>query len=52
MNWLEYDAGTAGNHDIEAGHQVYDRLSEEFNFPWLGANAVNTLTWIHTSFHI
>ncbi|HOP58010.1 MAG TPA: bifunctional UDP-sugar hydrolase/5'-nucleotidase [Bacteroidales bacterium] len=44
MNWLEYDAGTAGNHDIEAGHQVYDRLSEEFNFPWLGANAVNTLT--------
>ena len=40
MNYLDYDAGTLGNHDIEAGHPVYDRLSKEFAFPWLAANAV------------
>jgi 2',3'-cyclic-nucleotide 2'-phosphodiesterase/3'-nucleotidase len=41
MNWLKYDAMTAGNHDIEAGHAVYDRLVEEYNFPVLAANAVD-----------
>jgi 2',3'-cyclic-nucleotide 2'-phosphodiesterase/3'-nucleotidase len=41
FNWLEYDAVTAGNHDIEAGHSVYDRLIEEYNFPMLAANAIN-----------
>jgi 2',3'-cyclic-nucleotide 2'-phosphodiesterase/3'-nucleotidase len=40
MNYLGYDAGTLGNHDIEAGHPVYDKLSKEFTFPWLAANAV------------
>jgi 2',3'-cyclic-nucleotide 2'-phosphodiesterase/3'-nucleotidase len=40
MNYLGYDAGTLGNHDIEAGHPVYDRLVKEFAFPWLAANAV------------
>ena len=40
MNYLGYDAGTLGNHDIEAGHPVYDRLAKEFAFPWLAANAV------------
>jgi 2',3'-cyclic-nucleotide 2'-phosphodiesterase/3'-nucleotidase len=44
MNWLGYDAGTAGNHDIEAGHSVYDRLIKEYNFPILAANAVDTRT--------
>ncbi|MCX6332956.1 MAG: 5'-nucleotidase C-terminal domain-containing protein [Bacteroidia bacterium] len=41
MNWLGYDAGTVGNHDIEAGHDVYDRLSKTYNFPLLAANAVD-----------
>lgn len=41
MNFLDYDAGTVGNHDIEAGHSVYDRLVKEYNFPLLAANAVN-----------
>jgi 2',3'-cyclic-nucleotide 2'-phosphodiesterase / 3'-nucleotidase len=41
MNWLGYDACAAGNHDIEAGHRVYDRLSNEYNFPLLAANAVD-----------
>lgn len=40
MNDLGYDAGTMGNHDIEAGHPVYDRLVSEFQFPWMAANAV------------
>ena len=24
MNYMGYDAATVGNHDIEAGHEVYD----------------------------
>ena len=44
MNYMGYDAGTVGNHDIEAGHAVYDRLVKEYNFPLLAANAVDTET--------
>jgi len=44
MNFMKYDAATIGNHDIEAGHPVYDKLVEEFDFPWLAANAVNKET--------
>ncbi|NOU62069.1 bifunctional metallophosphatase/5'-nucleotidase [Marinifilum sp. JC070] len=40
MNFMQYDAGTVGNHDIEPGHEVYDKLVKEFAFPWLAANAV------------
>lgn len=41
MNWLDYDAASVGNHDIEAGHDVYDRLVLENDFPLLAANAVD-----------
>ncbi len=44
MNYLGYDAGTVGNHDIEAGHDVYDRLVKEYDFPLLAANAVDIKT--------
>lgn len=44
MNYMNYDAGTVGNHDIEPGHPVYDKINKEFNFPWLAANAINTKT--------
>lgn len=44
MNWMGYDATTAGNHDIEAGHSVYDRLVLEYDFPVLAANAVDVKT--------
>ena len=44
FNWMGYDAVTAGNHDIEAGHSVYDRLVTEYNFPLLAANAVDKRT--------
>ncbi len=41
LNYLNYDAATVGNHDIEAGHPVYDRIREQYNFPMLAANAVS-----------
>jgi 2',3'-cyclic-nucleotide 2'-phosphodiesterase/3'-nucleotidase len=44
MNYMKYDAGSVGNHDIETGHPVYDKFNKELNFPWLAANAVNTET--------
>ncbi|PKQ60523.1 bifunctional metallophosphatase/5'-nucleotidase [Labilibaculum filiforme] len=40
MNFMQYDAATVGNHDIEPGHEVYDRLVKEYQFPWMAANAV------------
>lgn len=44
MNYMKYDAVTVGNHDVETGHSVYDRLIKEYNFPLLAANAVNIRT--------
>lgn len=42
MNFMDYDCATVGNHDIEAGHPVYDKLVSESNFPWMAANAIRT----------
>ncbi len=44
MNFMKYDVGSVGNHDIETGHSVYDRFCEQINFPWLAANAINETT--------
>jgi len=44
FNYMAYDASTVGNHDVEAGHAVYDRLVKEYNFPLLAANAVDIKT--------
>ena len=44
MNYLKYDAASVGNHDIEAGHPVYDKVVKELNFPWLSANTVREST--------
>ncbi len=41
MNFMKYDVGEVGNHDIETGHDVYDKFVKEINFPWLAANAVD-----------
>ncbi len=41
MNFMRYDAATIGNHDIETGPEVYNRLKDEFDFPWLGANVLD-----------
>jgi len=44
LNYMKYDAASVGNHDIETGHPVYDKIVKEFNFPWLSANTINTST--------
>lgn len=44
MNAMGYDAASIGNHDIEAGHPVYDKIVKEFDFPWLAANALDEAT--------
>lgn len=44
MNYMKYDVGSVGNHDIETGHPVYDKFNDELDFPWLAANAINTQT--------
>jgi len=40
VNFLGYDAVAVGNHDIEAGHNVYDKVFEEIQAPVVCANAV------------
>ena len=39
-DYLKFDAVVVGNHDIEPGHAVYDRLKKEYKMPLLAANAV------------
>ena len=42
VEYMDYDAVVVGNHDIETGHPVYDRLVKEMDVPFLAANAVRT----------
>lgn len=42
MNYIGYNVGNMGNHDVETGHSVYDRWIKECQFPVLGANIVRT----------
>ena len=44
LNYMQYDAATVGNHDIETGHKVYDKWFKELNCPILGANVIDTQT--------
>jgi len=44
VNYLEYDAQTFGNHDIETGHAVYDKWISELKCPTLGANIIDNKT--------
>ncbi|MEG1586004.1 MAG: bifunctional UDP-sugar hydrolase/5'-nucleotidase [Bacteroidales bacterium] len=44
MEYIGYDAATVGNHDIEPGESVYSRVQNDFDFPWLAANAIDTRT--------
>ena len=41
-NYLKYDAIVVGNHDIEAGHSVYDRVRYQYDAPLLAANALHS----------
>lgn len=40
--YIGYDAVAVGNHDIETGHKVYDRMLKEMKVPFLAANALRT----------
>jgi len=40
MNFMRYDAGNMGNHDVETGFTVYNRFIHQCNFPILGANII------------
>ena len=41
VNYLGYDAQTMGNHDVETGHAVYDKWTQEVKCPMLGANIIS-----------
>lgn len=44
INYLPYDAVCVGNHDIEAGRRVFDRVYEEIKAPVLAANVIDETT--------
>ena len=44
MNSMGYVCGAVGNHDIETGHEVYDRWISQRHFPILGANVIDVKT--------
>lgn len=44
INYMKYDAQTIGNHDVETGHEVYDKWIREVKCPMLGANIIDTKT--------
>ncbi len=44
MNEMDYDCGTIGNHDIETGHEVYDRWIRESKHPIVAANIIDERT--------
>lgn len=44
VNYMRYDAESMGNHDVETGHEVYDKWIREVRCPLLGANIVDTKT--------
>jgi 2',3'-cyclic-nucleotide 2'-phosphodiesterase/3'-nucleotidase len=45
LEYMQYDAVAMGNHDIETGHPVYDKVDAQLaahGIPFLAANAVRT----------
>lgn len=44
VNYMKYDVQTIGNHDVETGHEVYDKWIREVKCPMLGANVIDTKT--------
>lgn len=43
LNYMKYNAGNMGNHDVETGRAVFDRWAGDCNFPILGANIIDTV---------
>ena len=44
LNYFPYDALCVGNHDIEAGKKVFDRVYSELKMPVLCANVIDETT--------
>lgn len=44
LNFMDYDAGNMGNHDVEVSRPVFDRWAADCDFPILGANIIDTTT--------
>lgn len=44
LNFFPYDVVCVGNHDIEAGRKVFDRLYSEVKMPVLAANVIDETT--------
>ena len=44
LNYFPYDAVCVGNHDIEAGRKVFDRVYSEVKMPVLAANVIDETT--------
>ena len=44
LNYFPYDVATVGNHDIEAGRKVFDRVYAEAKMPILAANVIDETT--------
>lgn len=44
LNFMRYDVAAFGNHDIETGHSVYDKMVGELNCPMLAANVIDCAT--------
>lgn len=44
VNYLHYDVQNWGNHDVETGHDVYDKWDKELQCPVLGANVIDKST--------
>ena len=43
-NFMGYDALCVGNHDVEPGESVYERIPQMLDMPLLCANAIDTRT--------
>ncbi|OEJ14995.1 bifunctional metallophosphatase/5'-nucleotidase [Brachyspira hampsonii] len=41
LNYMNYDVIGVGNHDVEAGHSVYDKFVKELKAPLVAANLVD-----------
>jgi len=44
LNYFPFDAVCVGNHDIEAGRKVFDRVYSEMKMPVLAANVIDETT--------
>ncbi len=44
LDYMKYDAAVVGNHDIETGPDIYNKIKEQMKTPWLAANIISKET--------